>query len=143
MAQLPQKTTQMLHKNKACVKANGERVEVQSTLETDVGIEQYLNRDMTGTGIQGIIKHLYSDFAVNEVDLEGSVVVIKNLELPEVDLKKPMPSDEQVCHSALEVYFIIFFRFFPQAKCLTTRYFLQLEMVILLTLTRPFLVLLR
>ena len=98
----------MLHKNKAWVKANGERVEVQSTLETDVGIEQYLNRDMTGTGIQGIIKHLYSDFAVNEVDLEGSVVSIKDLELPEADLKKPMPSDEQVCHSALEVYFIIY-----------------------------------
>ena len=86
------------------VQANGERVDTNSTLETEVGIEQYLNKEMTSKGgIQGIIKHLYSDFAVNEVDLDGNVVMIKSTDVPEIDIKKPMPSDDQVCHSALDV----------------------------------------
>ena len=77
-------------------------MEIKSTLETAVGIEQYLNKDIK-EGIKGIIKHRCSDFAVNEIDDDGQVVVITDLAIPEIDLKRPVPSDEEVCYSSLEV----------------------------------------
>lgn len=77
---------------------------MESTLETSVGIEQYLNKDIcTGGGLQGIIKHKFSDFAVNEISSEGCLVKLKNLGLPAVDVVKPVPSDDEVIYQNQEV----------------------------------------
>jgi hypothetical protein len=47
--------------------------EMEFTLkEEDVGIAHYVNKDVAGFG--GILKHRYSDFSVNEIDLKGNVV---------------------------------------------------------------------
>ncbi|KAI9574709.1 tRNA pseudouridine synthase D [Boletus coccyginus] len=50
-------------------------------LECDVGISEYISRDLPP--IRGIIKQRFTDFLVNEVDLDHQVVHIKSLGLPE------------------------------------------------------------
>uniref|UniRef100_A0A1B6CNJ3 TRUD domain-containing protein n=1 Tax=Clastoptera arizonana TaxID=38151 RepID=A0A1B6CNJ3_9HEMI len=51
----------------------------QGLVEKDIGISQYVT---SGPGFIGIIKHRYSDFHVNEIDLEDNVVHLTSTELP-------------------------------------------------------------
>ena len=50
-------------------------------LECDVGITQYCS---THEGFSGILKQRYSDFLVNEINLDGKTVHLTSTELPEV-----------------------------------------------------------
>ncbi|KIK68015.1 hypothetical protein GYMLUDRAFT_804143 [Collybiopsis luxurians FD-317 M1] len=66
-------------------------------LETDVGISEYVGRGVSK--IEGIIKQRFTDFLVNEVDLDGNVLHLKSLAMPESAKKNPAPfsaTDEQV-----------------------------------------------
>ncbi|KAF8138435.1 tRNA pseudouridine synthase D [Boletus edulis] len=54
---------------------------LRQLLERDVGISEYITRDLPP--IRGIIKQRFTDFLVNEVDLDHQVVHIKSLGLPE------------------------------------------------------------
>ena len=59
------------------------RIKLERNTELDYGIRNYLN---PYKGIQGILKHLYSDFIVNEVDVNGHVA---SLSLPDLPLSAP------------------------------------------------------
>ncbi|XP_051146896.1 multisubstrate pseudouridine synthase 7 isoform X1 [Andrographis paniculata] len=50
-----------------------------SAEESDVGILCYIS---SGPGFRGILKQRYSDFIVNEVDLDGNIVHLTSLEAP-------------------------------------------------------------
>ncbi|KAJ4481683.1 pseudouridine synthase [Lentinula edodes] len=54
-------------------------------LETDVGISEYVGRGVSK--IEGIIKQRFTDFLVNEVDLDGNVIHLKSLAMPESSKK--------------------------------------------------------
>ncbi|KAJ3869447.1 pseudouridine synthase [Lentinula novae-zelandiae] len=56
-------------------------------LETDVGISEYVGRGVSK--IEGIIKQRFTDFLVNEVDLDGNVIHLKSLAMPESSKKNP------------------------------------------------------
>ncbi|KAG9317426.1 tRNA pseudouridine synthase D [Chiua virens] len=58
---------------------------LRQLLECDVGISEYINRDLPP--ICGIIKQRFTDFLVNEVDLDHQVLHIKSLGLPEPSKK--------------------------------------------------------
>ncbi|KAJ4478250.1 pseudouridine synthase [Lentinula aciculospora] len=58
-------------------------------LETDVGISEYVGRGVSK--IEGIIKQRFTDFLVNEVDLDGNAIHLKTLAMPESS-KKNVPS---------------------------------------------------
>lgn len=47
-----------------------------SLRETDVGITEYLYKDIQG--FNGTIKQRYSDFIVNEINTDGEVIVLKD-----------------------------------------------------------------
>jgi tRNA pseudouridine13 synthase len=49
-------------------------------LECDVGISQYCS---THGGFSGVLKQRYSDFLVNEINLDGKTVHLTNTDLPE------------------------------------------------------------
>ena len=48
--------------------------------EKDFGITEYVDKKVEG--FAGILKHRYSDFVVHEIDLEGNVIKLTDLELP-------------------------------------------------------------
>ncbi|GJJ07479.1 hypothetical protein Clacol_001681 [Clathrus columnatus] len=50
--------------------------------EVDVGITEYISSD--SSSIHGIIKQRFTDFLVNEVDLQGNVVHLKDITQPEM-----------------------------------------------------------
>ncbi|KAJ3774471.1 pseudouridine synthase [Lentinula raphanica] len=54
-------------------------------LETDVGISEYVGRGVSK--VEGIIKQRFTDFLVNEVDLDGNVIHLKSLAMPESSKK--------------------------------------------------------
>ncbi|KAJ3789478.1 pseudouridine synthase [Lentinula aff. detonsa] len=56
-------------------------------LETNVGISEYVGRGVSK--IEGIIKQRFTDFLVNEVDLDGNVIHLKSLGMPEPSKKYP------------------------------------------------------
>jgi tRNA pseudouridine13 synthase len=64
---------------------NSRKSEVKDTrthrLECDVGITQYCSAH---EGFSGILKQRYSDFLVNEINLDGKTVHLTSTELPEV-----------------------------------------------------------
>ena len=60
--------------------------------ECDVGISEYCS---THEGFSGILKHRYSDFLVNEINLDGQTVHLTSTELPEVFVQ------EEIENSAL------------------------------------------
>ena len=43
--------------------------------EEDVGITEYI--DSSNKGFKCVLKHRYSDFIVNEIDIDGNVVWVK------------------------------------------------------------------
>ena len=45
------------------------------TTEQDVGIAEFVNKD--DEGFEGILKHRYSDFIVNEISENGNIVWLK------------------------------------------------------------------
>lgn len=47
-------------------------------MEANVGIRKYVTNSV---GFSGIIKHRYTDFLVNEVDLAGNVVHLTGIQL--------------------------------------------------------------
>ena len=53
--------------------------------ECDVGISQYLSKH---EGFCGILKQRYSDFLVNEINLDGKTVHLTSTELPEVFIQE-------------------------------------------------------
>jgi tRNA pseudouridine13 synthase len=69
--------------------------------EETVGITQFLsNHD----GFDGIIKYRYSDFLVNEISSDGSIVHLTDLSCPEFDQNKPnsltdVPLSEEIIES--------------------------------------------
>ncbi|KAL6936371.1 hypothetical protein ACO0OL_002571 [Hanseniaspora opuntiae] len=57
-----------------------------SLRETDVGITEYLYKDIQG--FNGTIKQRYSDFIVNEINTEGEVIVLKDKGFQQKEKKK-------------------------------------------------------
>ena len=51
-----------------------------STSEADVGISEFQNSELPG--FDAILKHRFSDFNVNEIDLKGNVVRLTELSIP-------------------------------------------------------------
>ncbi|KAL5487840.1 PUS7 [Sanghuangporus weigelae] len=62
------------------------------TLEYDVGISEYISKDLPP--IHAIIKQRFTDFLVNEVNLNGEVIHIQSLEVPSSETKKQTAVDE-------------------------------------------------
>ena len=60
-------------------KSDGKFDEV-GTCEADVGINAFMNPELEG--FDAILKHRFSDFNVNEIDLEGKIVKLTDLEVP-------------------------------------------------------------
>ena len=70
------------------VPPSGDDLELKYTREVDVGITEFLNRDFEGFDcilkyrlriiVCNIADSRYSDFVVNEVGLDGEVIVLKN-----------------------------------------------------------------
>ncbi|CDO71290.1 hypothetical protein BN946_scf184908.g47 [Trametes cinnabarina] len=58
---------------------------MQRIMETDVGISEYIGHDVPR--IEGIIKQRFTDFLVFEVDLDGQVIHLKSLGMPEASKK--------------------------------------------------------
>jgi tRNA pseudouridine13 synthase len=50
------------------------------TFEVDVGITEFMNPELEG--FDAILKHRFSDFNVNEIDLDGKVVYLTSLDIP-------------------------------------------------------------
>uniref|UniRef100_T1HC43 TRUD domain-containing protein n=1 Tax=Rhodnius prolixus TaxID=13249 RepID=T1HC43_RHOPR len=50
--------------------------------EKEVGITEYVKG--SSEGFSGIIKHRFSDFQVHEIDLEGNIIELKSIGLPEL-----------------------------------------------------------
>lgn len=48
--------------------------------EDQVGISEYINK---GEGFNGIIKSRFSDFHVNEIDIDGKILHLTDLSIPE------------------------------------------------------------
>ncbi|KAF5390713.1 hypothetical protein D9757_002685 [Collybiopsis confluens] len=73
-------------------------------LETDVGISQYVGQGVSK--IEGIIKQRFTDFLVNEVDLDGNVLHLKSLAMPEStkkdDTRSSTIADEPVIEDQKE-----------------------------------------
>ncbi|KAG5678922.1 hypothetical protein PVAND_008545 [Polypedilum vanderplanki] len=60
-------------------------------IESEVGIEKYVN-DLKG--FQGIIKSRFSDFHVNEIDLNNQQAIFDDIKIPEIsDLEKGLDKD--------------------------------------------------
>lgn len=57
--------------------------------EIDVGITEFIG---TSDPFNGIIKTKFSDFQVNEIDLDGNIVTLTDLTVPEP------PEDEETAH---------------------------------------------
>lgn len=70
--------------------------------EDDVGITEFLsNHD----GFDGIIKYRYSDFLVNEISSDGSIVHLTDLSCPDFTPNKPSSSTVRLmaCASILHL----------------------------------------
>ncbi|XP_071141227.1 pseudouridylate synthase 7 homolog [Mytilus edulis] len=67
--------------NKEVSSSNSQTEEVKFVKETDVGILCYIN-DLPGC--HGVIKQRYSDFIVNEVDVNGKVVELTKTEVDKI-----------------------------------------------------------
>ena len=62
--------------------------------EEDVGITQFM--DNTNTGFKCILKHRYSDFIVNEIDINGKVIWIKDTQsIQENELNKIITEEKK------------------------------------------------
>uniref|UniRef100_A0A1B6LQX0 TRUD domain-containing protein n=2 Tax=Graphocephala atropunctata TaxID=36148 RepID=A0A1B6LQX0_9HEMI len=64
----------------------------QGQQESDVGITEFI-RD--GQGFEVIIKHRYTDFQVNEIDLSGNVVKLTSTDFPKEDKETEKLSEEE------------------------------------------------
>ena len=73
--ELPDEFVQFLTKREA---GRGNAV---STSEPDVGVTEF--RDPGLPGFDAILKHRFADFNVNEIDLDGNIVRLTNLNIPE------------------------------------------------------------
>lgn len=60
--------------------------------EKDAGITEYINNNHIG--FHGIIKQRFSDFQVNEIDIDGNIVKLTSLELPPEPPEKELPVSE-------------------------------------------------
>ncbi len=61
------------------------KFEEAGTCEADVGIDVFMNPDLEG--FDAILKHRFSDFNVNEIDMDGKIVKITDLEVPKAVTK--------------------------------------------------------
>lgn len=61
------------------------RMEKFSLMEKDIGVTEYVG---STPGFNAVIKSRFSDFQVNEIDLDGNVVKLTDTSLP----KKPEPT---------------------------------------------------
>nr|ACO15285.1 pseudouridine synthase YOR243C [Caligus clemensi] len=59
--------------------------------EAKFGISEYITKDVDG--FRGILKHRYSDFLVNEVDLDGKIIRFSGPSLPKVEPVKVEAKD--------------------------------------------------
>ncbi|RZF47760.1 hypothetical protein LSTR_LSTR006024 [Laodelphax striatellus] len=62
----------------------GRTGELMSIKESDVGITEYANQNLTG--FTGILKQRFSDFNVNEIAKDGTIVKLTSLDVPETPL---------------------------------------------------------
>ena len=56
-----------------------DKTEVVGTSESDVGITEF--REPNLVGFDAILKHRFSDFNVNEIDLDGNIVRLTDLNI--------------------------------------------------------------
>ncbi|CAC5413003.1 truD [Mytilus coruscus] len=78
--------------NKEVRSSNSQTEDVKFVKETDVGILCYIN-DLPGC--HGVIKQRYSDFIVNEVDVNGKVVELTKLEVDKISEEKVQDEEEE------------------------------------------------
>ncbi|XP_044253419.1 pseudouridylate synthase 7 homolog [Tribolium madens] len=71
--------------------------------EIDVGITKFIN---TFEGFSGVIKARFSDFQVNEIDLNGQIAKLTNLEIPKVEKveKADPPVDSPLSQIPQEIW---------------------------------------
>ncbi|KAK9709859.1 multisubstrate pseudouridine synthase 7, partial [Basidiobolus ranarum] len=62
--------------------------------EKSVGITEFISESTTG--FSGILKHRYSDFMVNEIDLCGNVVHLTDFSLPNFSLLDPSKEEQSL-----------------------------------------------
>ncbi|XP_063405520.1 pseudouridylate synthase 7 homolog isoform X4 [Mytilus trossulus] len=78
--------------NKDVSSSNNQTEDVKFVKETDVGILCYIN-DLPGC--HGVIKQRYSDFIVNEVDVDGKVVELTKTEVDKISEEEKVQNEEE------------------------------------------------
>ncbi|XP_061398916.1 pseudouridylate synthase 7 homolog [Musca vetustissima] len=71
----------------------------ESLKEEQVGITQYVSE---GEGFTGVLKSRFSDFHVNEIDLNGKVLELNNLEIPEAKEETLSPEEAEAAKESLK-----------------------------------------
>ena len=88
VCELPEDFVQLLNGDKT--KATDEKFLV----EADMGITKYVKENVGG--FSAILKHLCSDFVVREIDLDGEVIKLTDLSLPQSTVKTTPLTDEDI-----------------------------------------------
>ncbi|KAH8118315.1 tRNA pseudouridine synthase D [Phellopilus nigrolimitatus] len=70
------------------------------TLEFDVGISEYISKDLPS--IHAIIKQRFTDFLVHEVNLDGEVIHVTSLEMPQSEVTKQAEVIPEEANTTLE-----------------------------------------
>ncbi|XP_005179284.1 pseudouridylate synthase 7 homolog [Musca domestica] len=82
------------------VKREKQPFQVRESLKEDqVGITQYVSE---GEGFTGVLKSRFSDFHVNEIDLNGKVLELNNLEIPEAKDETLSPEEAEAAKDSLK-----------------------------------------
>lgn len=68
------------------------RIQADCLSEVEVGITEYIS-DLPG--FSGIIKARYSDFHVNEIDLEGKIAKLTDTKIPDDFRRSSIPNDSE------------------------------------------------
>ncbi|XP_073838613.1 pseudouridine synthase 7 [Musca autumnalis] len=71
----------------------------ESLKEDQVGITEYVSE---GEGFSGVLKSRFSDFHVNEIDLNGKVLELNNLEIPEAKEEPLSPEEAEAAKESLK-----------------------------------------
>ncbi|KAF8591414.1 pseudouridine synthase [Ramaria rubella] len=96
---LPPSRSLLPHKRSGDIKTNEFRIS-----EPDVGITEYISHDVRR--IEGIIKQRFTDFLVYEVDIQGEVVHLKEIEEPPIrgtDIEEALDAQDPSIYSSAAV----------------------------------------
>lgn len=80
-----------LQKEAQAAQNSGEKSE--PTKEHFIGITQYVSKTK---GFSGILKQRYSDFHVNEIDMDGNIVHLTNQDIPQDDIQTAEVTEEEM-----------------------------------------------